>query len=280
MKKKVLITAAALVCAAAMAVGAAAASIPKSITGWHSLSRATLVWEKELVGETEEVKLESSILENAIREYFGLSEDEILTADMAAQVEYIDFVPSLWQDGLVMLEGYEDKYAVKCIINGGAVIADDGQKLPSYNEQLFDFDEQLFDLMNGVKGVIGYEVIPVMARSQYLDLIEKKITDEFTYYKFDSFYTRKTLAGLDAEGIAYLTTLYPCVEVDEFAVVDPLVKPREMQELLRIAFAFGVANEDTILDSGVIEIPSSDYDKLPGLILVTADEGLTVETVD
>ncbi|MGN1346301.1 MAG: hypothetical protein ACI4V1_05920 [Eubacteriales bacterium] len=225
--------------------------------------------EEPEVPEKEGVVLESSLLNSAIRGYFGLTEDEILTEDMAAQVETIDFVTSIWQEGLALVEGHENQIAVKCVINGGAVRGEDGESCASIS------DGPLTTLFQGKKSVLGYEALPVMVWKNSLRLDE--ITDEWQRNKMQSFYTIKGTAGLEPEEAEELVSLYPCTAAGEFAVFDPMARPRELRELLSVAFQFGIVNEDTLLDTPVLSIPSEDFAKLPGLVLVTCDDDFVLE---
>ena len=143
MKNRKLITAAALVCTAVLTAGAVAASFPQKITGWFGLTDDAYVWK------TDDVQVALPMLDNALRQYFGLDEGEPLTADLLGQVTSIRFELSSFDESLDSLEGYEDMYAVKCIINDGV--------LPGAPA-------------TGEDDVYGYEVCPRVVRMQYFDL--------------------------------------------------------------------------------------------------------------
>lgn len=273
MKKRNLITAAALVCTASMLAG--------TVTAAHPLTDATFIWNtgnaQETAAAAEEVKFESALLEGAIREYFGLEDGEALTRDMMAQIKTIDFCTSVWQEGLVKIEGYENKIAVKCIINGGAILDEDGTAFPSINPELPMY-EQAF---NGMKSVFGYEALPVTVRTKYLETDD--IADEWNRVKMSSFYTNKDIADpmLEPEAVEELLMMYPALALDSFVFIDPMAKPRELAELLRMGFEFGLVNEETILDGTVIELSKSgDISNFPYAFKISCEDGLTVQHVD
>lgn len=202
------------------------------------------------------VEFESALLENALREYFGLEEGQPLTQRMIDQVRRIDFCGSLWQEGLVKIEGYEDKTAVKCIINGGALTDAEGKDLLS-------FDLSLWDMFGGKQGMFGYEALPVMVRTSFVPF--DSITDEWNRMKMKSFYVSKDITDplLEPEAVEEMLTMYPILAADAFSILDPMAKARELAELLRIGFEFGLVNEETILDSITVVLPMSDISKLP-----------------
>ena len=202
------------------------------------------------------VEFESPLFENALREYFGLEEGQPLTQRMIEQVRRIDFCGSLWQEGLVKIEGYEDKTAVKCIINGGALTDVEGKDLLS-------FELSLWDMFGGKQGMFGYEALPVMVRTSSVPF--DSITDEWNRMKMKSFYVSKDIKDplLEPEAVEEMLTMYPILAADAFSILDPMAKARELAELLRIGFEFGLVNEETILDSTTVVLPMSDISMLP-----------------
>ncbi len=202
------------------------------------------------------VEFESLLLENALREYFGLEEGQPLTQGMIEQVRRIDFCGSLWQEGLVKLEGYEDKTAVKCIINGGALTDAEGKDLLS-------FDLPLWDMFGGKQGMFGYEALPVMVRTSFVPF--DSITDEWNRMKMKSFYVSKDITDplLEPEAVDEMLTMYPILAADAFSILDPEAKPRELAALLDIGFAFGLVNEETIIDGTTVVLKMDDIVKLP-----------------
>lgn len=258
-----------LLCTTAMLAG--------TVTAAHPLTNSTFVWKTRAAEEkaADEVQFQSALLGNAIREYFGLEEGEALTRDMTAQIESITFCLSVWQDGLVKLEGYEDKYAVKCIVNGGAILDGDGESYPSINEELPMFEQGF----NGKKSVFGYEPLPITVRTKYLRTDE--ITDDWNRNKMMAFYIDKDITNpaLEPEAVEELLLMHPCLALDGFSYIDPMAKPRELAELLKIGFESGIVNEDTILDSTVIEIPKTDIANFPLAFTITCDDGFILEHV-
>jgi len=205
--------------------------------------------------EDGSVEFESPLLGNALREYFGLEEGQPLTQRMIEQVRRIDFCISLWQEGLVKLEGYENKTAVKCIINGGALNDAEGKDLLS-------FDLTLWDMFGGKQGMFGYEALPVMVRTSFVPF--DSITDEWNRMKMKSFYVSKDITDplLEPEAVEEMLTMYPILAADAFSILDPMAKPRELAELLRIGFESGIVNEETILDGTTVVLPAGDIEKL------------------
>lgn len=259
MKKRNLMTAAALVCTASILAG--------TVTAAHPLTKARFVWETEETAAPAAaaapaeaaVEFESALLGNALREYFGLDEGQPLTQEMIDQVRTIDFYISGWQEGLVKIEGYEDKTAVKCIVNGGAILDENGTAYPSVNPELPMYG----DVFNGMKSVFGYEALPVTVRTKYLEA--DSIADDWYRAKMSSFYVCKDSADpmLEPRAVEELLIRFPATALDSFAFIDPEAKPRELAELLRIGFEFGLVNEETILDSTTVVLPMSDISKLP-----------------
>ena len=244
------------------------------VTG--NLPVVSLHQEAGLIPEEDiPVEFESPLLENALREYFGLTEGQPLTVAMAAQVKNIDFYISMWQDGLVKLEGYENKTAVKCVINGGAILDGSGTAYPSVNPELPLYE----DVFNGMKSVLGYEALPVTVRTKNLET--DKIADEWNRMKMSAFYTTKNIADptLDAETAAELLRMHPALAVDGLSFVDPMAMPRELAELLRMGLEFGLINEETILDGTTVVLPMADIVKLPALEEISFDN-LSVEYVN
>ena len=269
MKKRNLMTAAALVCTASVLAG--------TVTAAHPLTKARFVWETEETAApaatAAAVEFESALLGNTLREYFGLDEGQPLTQEMIDQVRTIDFYISVWQEGLVKIEGYEDKTAVKCIVNGGALTDAEGKDLLSY-------DLPLWDMFGGKQGMFGYEALPVMVRTSFVPF--DSITDEWNWMKMKSFYVSKDITDplLEPEAVEEMLTMYPILAADAFSILDPMAKPRELAELLRIGFEFGLVNEETILDGTVIELPWNDMEKLSGLIEVVCGDSIDVEYVN
>ena len=276
MKTKTLITALALVCTAALTAGTVAAAPfayrQQSRLGWNSVQKVDVGGEAE---SNEGVVFALPLLNNAVREYFGLEEGEALTEDMTAQIETIEFRLSMWQDGLVKLEGYEDKYAVKCIINGGALIGEDGETCESIAENILD------RTFNGRKGLLGYEVLPVTVRSSCLRADE--IADEWLRTKMNAFYTTKSMAILELlepAAAEEVLKMHPALAVDDLSFLDPMAKPRELAELLKDGMETGIVNADAILDSMVIEISKQDIARIPNAFSIRCEDGFTVEYVN
>ncbi len=269
MKKRNLMTAAALVCTASVLAG--------TVTAAHPLTKARFVWETEETAApaatAAAVEFESALLGNALREYFGLDEGQPLTQEMIDQVRKIDFYISVWQEGLVKIEGYEDKTAVKCIVNGGAILDENGTAYPSISPELGD-------VFNGIKSVFGYEALPVTVRTKYLGADD--IPDEWNRVKMKAFYTVKDSADptLEPRAVEELLIRFPATALDSFVFLDPMAKARELAALLDIGFEFGLVNEETILDGTVIELPWNDMEKLSGLIEVVCGDSIDVEYVN
>ena len=269
MKKRNLMTAAALVCTASILAG--------TVTAAHPLTKARFVWEMEETAApaatAAAVEFESALLGNALREYFGLDEGQPLTQEMIDQVRTIDFYISVWQEGLVKIEGYEDKTAVKCIVNGGAILDENGTAYPSISPETGD-------MFNGIKSVFGYEALPVTVRTKYLEADD--IPDEWNRVKMKAFYTVKDSADptLEPRAVEELLIRFPATALDSFVFLDPMAKARELAALLDIGFEFGLVNEETILDGTVIELPWNDMEKLSGLIEVVCGDSIDVEYVN
>lgn len=234
----------------------------------------SVIPESVLTSEAE-VILESPLLNNAVREYFGLTDEHPLTEAMAAQIKTIEFCISGWQEGLVKIEGYEDKTAVKCIVNGGAILDENGTAYPSVNPELPMYE----DVFNGMKSVFGYEALPVTVRTKYLEA--DSIADDWNRVKMQSFYTVKDSADpmLEPEAVEELLIRFPATALDSFVFIDPEAKPRELTELLDIGFAFGLVNEETIIDGTTVVLPMADIAKLPALEELHFDN-LSVEYVN
>lgn len=234
----------------------------------------SVIPESVLTSEAE-VVLESPLLNNAVREYFGLTDEHPLTEAMAAQIKTIEFCISGWQEGLVKIEGYEDKTAVKCIVNGGAILDENGTAYPSVNPELPMYE----DVFNGMKSVFGYEALPVTVRTKYLEA--DSIADDWNRVKMQSFYTVKDSADpmLEPEAVEELLIRFPATALDSFVFIDPEAKPRELAALLDIGFAFGLVNEETIIDGTTVVLPMADIAKLPALEELHFDN-LSVEYVN
>lgn len=234
----------------------------------------SVIPESVLTSEAE-VVLESPLLNNAVREYFGLTDEHPLTEAMAAQIKTIEFCISIWQDGLGKLEGYENKTAVKCIINGGALLDEDGTAYPSIHPELGSYET----MFNGKKSVLGYEALPVTVRTKYLEA--DSIPDEWNQMKMKAFYTVKDSADpmLEAEAVGELVTRFPAAVLDSLVFLDPMAMPRELAELLRMGLEFGLLNEETIIDGTTVVLPMADIAKLPALEELHFDN-LSVEYVN
>ena len=271
MKKRNRILAGTMACMTLMMAGPVMAA--------HPLTNATLVWEVKKPAKTaaaEEVHFQSALLENAIREYFGLDEDQPLTKSMMKQVKTIDFCISGWQEGLVKIEGYENKTAVKCIVNGGAILDENGTAYPSVNPELPMYE----DVFNGVKSVFGCEALPVTVRTKYLEA--DSIADDWNRVKMQSFYTVKDSADpmLEPQAVEELLIRFPATALDSFVFIDPEVKPRELAELLRIGLEFGLVNEETILDGTSIELSKSgDIVNFPYAFKISCEDGLEIQHI-
>lgn len=250
MKKRNLITAAALVCTASMLAG--------TVTAAHPLTDATFVWETRKTEEkAEEVKIELSMLNNALRQYFGLDENEPLTADLLEQVTSIRFRLSKYNGNLKgELEGMT---AVKCVINDGVLPG--AVYSASSNERY---------------GELGYEIVPVVVRAKYFDTAT--IADDWDRNKLASFFVVKDSDDprLTERAVAELNTMYPNTLVDAIAVCDPDTKPRELAELASLAVEHGLANMDTLIDGPVIPLHYADTELFPNLETVELLDGLGV----
>ncbi len=246
MKKKMLTRTVALLCTGILAAGTVAAAVPKSLTGWSGLSRAAFTW---LIRE-EEAEIGLPMLENALREYFGLDEDEALTTDHLAMVTGIRFELSRVAGNLP--EGYEEKTAVKCVINDGV--------LPGVPAHENDF---------------GYELIPAVVRARYFDT--DSITDEMSFNKFRAFYTSKDANDplLTDRAVAEMQALFPNTIADVLYLLDPTAKPRELRELARIALEYGIANGDTLIDGTAVDLTDADVAQFPNLETVEFAGGLS-----
>ena len=164
------------------------------------------------------------------------------------------YQPSLFEQESPQYD--EDKTAVKCIINGGALTDAEGKDLLS-------FDLSLWDMFGGKQGMFGYEALPVMVRTSFVPF--DSITDEWNRMKMKSFYVSKDITDplLEPEAVEEMLIMYPILAADAFSILDPMAKARELAELLRIGFEFGLVNEETILDSTTVVLPMSDISKLP-----------------
>ncbi len=253
MKKKNLTRALALLCTGILAAGSVTAAVPKSLTGWHGLSRASFPWLTE--AEEAEPQIRMPMLENALREYFGLAEEEALTDEHLGQVEVIGFERSAFDGNLP--DGYEGKTAVKCVINEGV--------LPGAPYHDSDF---------------GYELIPFVVRAQYLDL--SVFLDEWKHDKFFSFYTLKDTSDplLTERGVAEVQALFPNTIADALYFLDPMAKPRELRELARMALEYGFANEDTLIDGTEIALSAEDAALFPNLAAVTFTDLTSANELD
>jgi len=249
MKKRSLIAAAALVCTGVMLVG--------TVMAVHPLTNATLVWEIKK-NTAEEVHVESALLRNALRQYFGLDADDALTADLLGQVTSIRFRLSKYNGNLA--GDLEGKTAVKCIINDGVLPG--AVYSAAANENY---------------GELGYELVPVMVRMKYFDA--SKITDEWNRTKFMAFFTQKDPADplLTERAVAEINAMMPNTLVDALMVCDPEIKARELRELANIAVEYGLANMDTLIDGVVIPLTTADTELFPNLETVEFLDGLAAE---
>ncbi|MBQ7312859.1 MAG: hypothetical protein IJW81_04685 [Clostridia bacterium] len=259
MKKRIFAAVVCTVLIAASAGAAVTAAFPQKLTGWLGLSDDAYVWKKG-----EEVQIELPMLRNALRQYFGLDEDEPLTTDLLEQVTGIRFRLSKYngnlEGDLEGLTGLAGKTAVKCVINDGV--------LPGamYSERA-----------NELYGELGYELVPVMVRMKYFDA--SKITDEWNRTKFMSFFTQKDPADplLTERAVAEINAMMPNTLVDALMVCDPEAKARELRELANIAAEYGLANMDTLIDGMVIPLTAADTALFPNLETVELLDGLAAE---
>lgn len=261
MKKRLSAVLAAVLCvccalSTAVSVSAAGCGKRTGLTGWIDLRDPRFIWRH---GEktTDSVSFDSELLENAIREYYGVPADDALTKAQVDDIRKIDIYLSKCNDGLQKLDGYAGKFALHVVVNDGA--------LPDGNGGLSDsVGEGIYETFGGSRGVLGYDPLPIVTHAQSLKDVISKITDDYSFNKFNSFYIIKSTAGLDDEGIEELGELFPaCVEADaSLAVIDPMTKEREFTALLDIAVEFGFINEDAIVDSLDIEFSESDMEKL------------------
>lgn len=245
MKKTTITRTVALLCTGILAVGTvtAVAAVPTSLTGWTGLSRNAFTW---LLG-AEKADIQLPMLENALREYFGLDEDESLTTDHLAQVTSIRFERSPFDGNLP--EEYDGKTAVKCVINEGV--------LPGvpYHENNF-----------------GYEVVPTTVRVQ--NFVTDSITDEKDSIKFRAFYTKKDANDpqLTELGVAEMQALFPNTLSAALYILDPMATPRELRELAQIALNYGFANTETLIDGTEIDLTEEDAAQFPNLTEVVFDD--------
>lgn len=253
MKKRIFAAVVCTVLIAASAGAAVTAAFPQKLTGWLGLSDDAYVWKKG-----EEVQIELPMLRNALRQYFGLDEDEPLTTDLLEQVTSIRFRLSKYNGNLA--GDLEGKTAVKCVINDGV--------LPGavYSERA-----------NELYGELGYELVPVMVRMKYFDA--SKITDEWNRTKFMSFFTQKDPADplLTERAVAEINAMMPNTLVDALMVCDPEAKARELRELANIAVEYGLANMDTLIDGMVIPLTTADAKLFPNLETLEFLDGLLTE---
>ncbi len=252
MKNTRLIRAASMLCTAAILAGAGtvtASPMRERAANWHPLTNAKFVWEAE---QPETVNFGLPVLENAVRQYLGLDEGEILTGEMLAGITSITFSLSDYNDHLNQTP-YEGKTALKIAFNHGA--------LPGVAEH----DDAGY----------AYEAVPRVIRTEYFDL--SAITDEWLYNKFRSFYTVKDPADplLDARGLEEMTARFPNTQAGSLIFLDPMAKPRELKELFTIADAFGLVNTDTFLEGDVIPLTCDDAALFPDLEIVEFEDGLT-----
>ena len=249
MKKRIF---AAVACTVLLAASVSAA-FPQKLTGWLGLSDDAYVWKKG-----RDVQIELPMLDNALRQYFGLDADEPLTADLLEQVTGIRFRLSKYSGNLP--EELEGKTAVKCVINDGV--------LPGavYSERA-----------NENYGELGYELVPVMVRMKYFDA--SRITDEWDRNKFMAFFTQKDPADplLNERAVAEIHAMMPNTLVDALMVCDPEAKARELRELANIAVEYGLANMDTLIDGMVIPLTAADTERFPNLETVELLDGLLAE---
>ena len=212
MKHTRLIRTASLLCTAALLAGAgisAATPARERTSTWHPLTGARFVWETA----EEETEFGLPMLENAVRQYLGLTEDEPLTEDLLAGITSITFSLSDFGEHLNQTP-YEGRTAVKIVFNHGA--------LPGVAEP-----EDIG---------YAYEAVPRVIRTEYFDV--SAITDEWLYNKFRSFYTVKDPADplLTPEGVAEMTARFPNTQAGALTYLDPMAKPRELKELFVIAY--------------------------------------------
>jgi len=261
MKKRI---AAAIACTAliAGAVGtgtSVTAAFPQKLTGWLGLSDDAYVWKKG-----EEVQIGLPMLENALRQYFGLDADEPLTADLLEQVTDIRFRLSKYNGNLEgeleSLKGLEGKTAVKCVINNGVL---PGAVYSARTNELY--------------GELGYELVPVVVRAKYFDV--SQITDEWHRNKFMSFFTQKDPADplLTERAVAEINAMMPNTLVDALMVCDPEAKARELRELANLAVQYGLANMDTLIDGMEIPLTEADLALFPNLETVEYLDGLSAD---
>lgn len=271
MKNKKLVALIALLCAAVATAGTVYAA--------HSLKNATLVGQQSAndktavteVAETEEkaddtaaeenVELESVMLNNALREYFGLDEGEPLTDELLATVTSITFKRSVFDGNLP--EEYADKTAVACIVNGGLL---PGAELPEVVSSEMPYE-------------VAYEVIPTIVRSKYFTA--DSIADDWNSVKAQSFYITRDVndPNLEPEGVEAMKMIAPNSAADSIVNLDPYADDRELAELAKIFAENELLNLDTLIDGTVIEIPKEDIMKLPSLETIDCADDLTVEHV-
>ncbi len=245
-----------------LAVLGAAALTAGTVIAVHPLTNATLVWE--IRRPAEEVRLELPMLENALRQYFGLDEDDALTADLLEQVTSIRFRLSKYngnlEGDLEGLKGLEGKTAVKCIINDGVL---PGAVYSARSNEYY--------------GELGYELVPMIVRTKYFDM--SQITDEWHRNKFMSFFVVKDCNDptLTERAVAEINAMMPNTLVDSLTVCDPEAKARELRELANLAVQYGLANLDSLIDGMVIPLTTADTELFPNLETVELLDGLLAE---
>ena len=151
MKHTRLIRTASLLCTAALLAGtgiSAATPARERTSNWYPLTGTRFTVKMDSPKSApDEVKFGLPMLENAVRQYLGLSEDEILTEKMLAGITSITF--SLSDFGAHLSQTpYEGKTAVKIAFNHGA--------LPGVAEP-----EEIG---------YAYEAVPRVIRTEYFDL--------------------------------------------------------------------------------------------------------------
>ena len=251
MKHTRLIRTASLFCTAALLAGtgiSAASPARERTSNWHPLTGARFVWETDAA---DEVQFGLPMLENAVRQYLGLKEGEILTEDLLAGITSITFSLSDFGEHLNQTP-YEGRTAVKIVFNHGA--------LPGVAEP-----EDIG---------YAYEAVPRVIRTEYFDV--SAITDEWLYNKFRSFYTGKDPADplLTPEGVAEMHARFPNTQAGALTYLDPMAKPRELKELFVIADEFGLVNTDTFLDGTVLPLTYEDAGHFPDLEIIEFESGL------
>lgn len=255
MKKRVLAAIACTVLIAVSAGAAVTAAFPEKLTGWLGLSDGK---------KGEEVQIELPMLENALRQYFGLDADEPLTADLLEQITSIRFCLSKYngnlEGDLEGLKGLDGKTAVKCVINNGVL---PGAVYSARANEYF--------------GEFGYELVPMIVRTKYFDM--SRITDEWHRNKFMSFFVVKDTNDplLTERAAAEINARMPNTLVDSLTVCDPEAKERELRELANLAVQYGLANTDTLIDGMEVPLHYADTELFPNLETVELLDGLLAE---